>query len=127
VSRGGVRAAATPGKDDRKMGRESPSSKEGRMRTLLFVAFATSTALMMQQSTAAAAAAWCRVNRDAGGNECIFYTFEQCAASTERLNGGNCIPNPFEPGVTTPASVTGARSTQHKVSRHKRHYYDASR
>jgi hypothetical protein len=55
-------------------------------------------------------AQWCRLERDgARGGECIFYTFAQCAASTERLNGGGCYENPNYRGGATPAAVRGVR------------------
>jgi hypothetical protein len=67
-------------------------------------------------------AAWCRAGREAGGKECIYYTFEQCAASTERLNGGGCIENPNYHG--TPAAVRGERPIRHQALRHKPRHDD---
>jgi hypothetical protein len=55
-------------------------------------------------------AQWCRLERDAArGGECIFYTYAQCAASTERLNGGGCYQNPFYRGGAAPAAIRGVR------------------
>jgi hypothetical protein len=60
-------------------------------------------------TTAKAESQWCRLVRDGdrGGSECIFYTFAQCAASSERLNGGGCYENPGYRGRLTPATIRG--------------------
>jgi len=62
-------------------------------------------------------AQWCRLFKEGerGGGECAFYTFEQCAASTERLNGGGCYENPFYRGSLNPAVTGGMRA---EVARH---------
>jgi len=90
------------------------------MRKLIFVGLAFSAALIAPPR-AVADTEWCRYGRDVGGAECIFHTFEQCAASTERLNGGNCIRNPgFHGATTASAAVRKVRAKGH----HKPHQDD---
>jgi hypothetical protein len=95
------------------------------MRGLLFVGLAVSAALIVPQQ-ARSEAQWCRINRDAGGKECIFYTFDQCAMSTERLNGGNCVENPSFHGSSTPVAGRPVRAKGH-VSRHTLHHTEGAR
>jgi len=101
------------------------------MRKLIFAGLALSAAFTAPPRAEALGydAEWCRVGRDVGGNECIFHTFEQCAASTERLNGGNCTPNPYFRGGSTPAAVRGARAKagHDRVPQHKPRRNDANR
>jgi hypothetical protein len=70
------------------------------MRKLVFAALSLSAAFVVPQS-ALAEAQWCRVGREAGGSQCMYYTFDQCAAATERLNGGGCVENPRWQPVAT--------------------------
>jgi hypothetical protein len=66
---------------------------------------------------------WCRLFKEGerGGGDCVFYTFEQCAASTERLNGGGCYENPYYHGSSIPAVTRGVRAevAHHHVPPHK--------
>jgi len=68
-------------------------------------------------------AQWCRLFKEGGrgGGECAFYTFEQCAASTERLNGGGCYQNPFYRSSSNPAVTQGMRAevAHHHLPLHK--------
>jgi len=83
------------------------------MRKLLFATLALSADLAIDPQQASALggdAQWCRIGRDVGGRGCDFYTFEQCAASTERLNGGGCYENPYYRGAPAPAGVRGERT-----------------
>jgi len=94
------------------------------MRRFILAGLTLSAAFAVPQQ-ASSEAQWCRAGREAGGKECIYYTFEQCAASTERLNGGGCIENPNYHG--TPAAIRGVRAIQHHAPRHKPRHDDASR
>lgn len=82
------------------------------MRKLIFVGWALSAALLVSQHTAAIADEheWCRLARAEGGRDCSFRTFAQCAASTERLNGGGCVQNPGYSGA--PAVTTGTERSR---------------
>ncbi len=92
------------------------------MRTLILAGLALSAALIIPQRLEAAEFEWCRLARAEGGRECIFHTFEQCAMSTERLNGGGCVENPAFRGGALPAQRA---RTIHQ--RHKPHQGDANR
>ena len=93
------------------------------MREIILAGLALSAVLSVAPPAAALGgeAQWCRLERHGGkGSECAFYTFAQCAASTERLNGGGCYENPFYHGSPAPAAVRGVR-------RHRSRYHDATR
>jgi hypothetical protein len=94
------------------------------MHTLMLVGLALSAALVVpaQAASASGNGSWCRIARDVGGRDCSFYTFAQCAASTERLDGGGCYENPFPRG--TSAAVRGERS---RVPQRKLRNNDANR
>jgi hypothetical protein len=89
-----------------------PVSREDVMRKLIFIGLALSAALIVQSRTEARSdePSWCRIARAEGGRECIFYTFAQCAASTERLGGGGCYENPSYHGSSTPGAVRHERA-----------------
>jgi hypothetical protein len=101
------------------------------MRKLIFIGLALSAALIVPPAAEAMEgdAQWCRAQRSEGGRECIYYTFEQCAASTERLNGGGCVENPNYRGGSTPAATRGVRPrlAHHRVPRHRPRHDDAYR
>jgi uncharacterized protein DUF3551 len=73
------------------------------MRRFIISGLAVSAALMV--ASQAQAGSWCRLAREAGGMECSFNSFSQCAASTERLNGGGCVENPRYHGGSTSADA----------------------
>jgi hypothetical protein len=81
------------------------------MRKLIFIGLASSAALIDPPQAAALGgeAQWCRIARGDAGRECMFYTFEQCAMATERLNGGGCYENPNYHDLA-PAGVRGGRA-----------------
>jgi len=91
------------------------------MRRFIFAGLALSAVLIDPPQAVALGgdAQWCRVGRDVGGRGCDFYTFEQCAASTERLNGGGCYENPWYRGGPTPAGVRADRAKVHQGMQHK--------
>jgi hypothetical protein len=95
------------------------------MRNLIGVGLAVSAAIMVQPQARAAIggeAEWCRIARAEGGRECIFHTLAQCAMSTERLNGGGCIENPYFRGSAAPATAGGVPAgLAHHPVHHKRH------
>jgi hypothetical protein len=103
------------------------------MRALILAGLALSSVLIIppQAEAMGGEAQWCRLVRDGerGGGECIFYSFAQCAMSSERLNGGGCYENPYHRGGSTPAAGRGTEGkvSYHQVLRHKRHYSEASR
>lgn len=77
------------------------------MRKLILIGLALTLTMFVVPRSAEALggqAAWCRIARDTAGRDCSFYTFEQCAASTERLNGGGCYQNPHAQDNATPAA-----------------------
>jgi hypothetical protein len=76
------------------------------MRKLILLALALSSAafIVPRAEAMGGEAQWCRVGRDVGGRDCSFYTFAQCAASTERLDGGGCYQNPNYRGNVAPAA-----------------------
>jgi len=87
------------------------------MHKLIFAGLALSAGLSAalidppQASALGNEAQWCRIARDAGGRDCSFYTFAQCAASTERLDGGGCYENPNYRGNSSFAA-TPARAKE---------------
>jgi hypothetical protein len=99
------------------------------MRISIFAGLALSAALIDPPQAAALGgeAQWCRIARAGEGRECMFYTFEQCAASTERLNGGGCYENPWYRGGPTPAGVRADRAKVRQGPQHKPHRNDANR
>jgi len=103
------------------------------MRALILAGLALSAVLIIPPRAEAMGgeAPWCRLVRDGerGGGECIFYSFSQCAMSSERLNGGGCYENPDHRGGSTPAAGRGTEGkvSYRQVPRHKRHYSEASR
>jgi hypothetical protein len=104
-----------------------PSKGESKMRKLIFAGLALSAGLSAalidtpQASALGNEAQWCRIARDAGGRDCSFYTFAQCAASTERLNGGGCYENPNYRGNSSYAATLPARA---KEPRHRKRHHD---
>jgi hypothetical protein len=95
------------------------------MRTLILAGLALAVMLidLPQADALGGRAAWCRIGRDVGGRDCSFYTFEQCAMATERLNGGGCYENP-NAADPSPGAVRPERA---KATRHKARPNDASR
>ena len=89
------------------------------LRTVVLAGLVLSSTLVFTHH-ASADAAWCRTGREAGGIECIYYTFEQCAASTERLNGGGCIENPRFHGRAAAAPPGAGRSPKARRNEHRR-------
>jgi hypothetical protein len=88
------------------------------MRNLMLAGLALSTVLVAPPQAVAfgRAGQWCRLARASErGGECTFHTFEQCAASTERLNGVGCYQNPFYRGSWPPAAD---RAVRHQMPRH---------
>jgi hypothetical protein len=94
--------------------------EENMMRRFILAGLALSATLVAPQQ-ASSEAQWCRTGRAEGGHQCMYYTFEQCAAATERLNGGGCIENPNYHGSSTPAAIRGVRAIQHHAPRQRRH------
>jgi len=94
------------------------------MRALILAGLALSAFLIIPPGAEAMGgeAEWCRLLRDGdrGGSECLFHTLAQCAASTERLNGGGCYQNPNYRGSSMPVAVRA-------VHRHKPHHIEANR
>ena len=86
------------------------------MRSFILAGLALSAPLMVTMQ--AEGGSWCRIARDAGGRDCSFNSFAQCAASTERLNGGGCIENPNYRGGSTREAIREERTIHH---RHRRH------
>jgi hypothetical protein len=99
------------------------------MRKLIFLGLTLSSTLaVLPIPDAMAESEWCRLARAEGGRECTFHTFEQCAASTERLNGGGCVENPYFHGPIPPrGGVQAVPANVRSPSRHKRRHEDASR
>ena len=91
------------------------------MRTFIFIGLAMSATLIDPPQAAALGgeAQWCRIARGGEGRECMFYTLEQCAASTERLNGGGCYENPNYNGVPPPAGIRAERSKARQAPPYK--------
>lgn len=81
------------------------------MRRLVLSGLALSVALIATPQARAEGGygEWCRVGRDVGGRDCSFHTFAQCAASTERLNGGGCYANGNARSNAAPAAVRAPR------------------
>jgi hypothetical protein len=100
--------------------------EENMMRRFILAGLVLSATLIIPMGATSTAAEWCRLARAEGGRECIFHTFEQCAASTERLNGGGCVPNTFGDSAP-PAGIRGVRAIRHQVPRHRPHHHDADR
>ena len=99
------------------------------MRRAIFLGLTLPAAFVVLPETGAMAESeWCRLARAEGGRECIFHTFEQCAASTERLNGGGCVENPYFRGPIPPrGGALAVPAYVHPASQHKRHRHDANR
>ncbi len=82
------------------------------MRKLILVVTALAAALVSPRTGAIADDhEWCRLARAEGGRDCSFRTFAQCAASTERLNGGGCVQNPSYTGGA-PAMTPGTERSR---------------
>ncbi len=89
------------------------------MRKLMFGGLALSAAFIALPRLAAAenfARPWCGVE-NGRSRACDYYTREQCAASRERLGGGDCFENP-----DYHASASVAKTHHYRVTHHKAHH-----
>ena len=95
------------------------------MRKFLFAGLALSAAFIVPHEAAALGneRPWCRIARDGGTRDCSFHSFAQCAASTERLDGGGCYETGNARGNSAYGGVAPARA---KSTHRKRRHDDAN-
>lgn len=95
------------------------------MRKLLLAGLALSAAFIALPRPAAAedfARPWCGVE-NGRSRACDYYTREQCAASRERLGGGDCFENPDYHGTAAPGERV--KTHHYRVAHLKTHHVPA--